>query len=157
MNEIVKYLKTEHELALREMTAIEKMLLRETNVWKVLERLVKLVENLWDHFNLEKETIYAELDKLPRKFPLKFSDMEADDWERIISVARKDIWRAVEYREEKIKNSAIRSAKTLIEFMKKHFALEEELIFPAMEKLTEEQKRRILCVLTEISKVPWGD
>ncbi|MEM2192409.1 MAG: hypothetical protein QXG38_02205, partial [Candidatus Hadarchaeales archaeon] len=104
MNEIVEYLKTEHEGALKEIAAIEKMLSKEADVWKVLERLVRLVENLWDHFNLEKETIYAELDMIPRKLPVKFTDMEADDWERILSVAKKDITRALEDRKEKMKN-----------------------------------------------------
>lgn len=126
------------------------MLSRGADIWTTLDRFVRFVNNLYDHFKLEKEVIFSELDKIPRKFPLKFKDMGADDWGRIFSAA-KNIAKAVEYKDEKLKSSAISSARTY--FMREH--LEEKVVFPMIEKLTEEQRRGIICVLTEASEIPW--
>ncbi len=154
-NEIVKLLLDEHEECLRDLNAIGEGLHHagdEEWVWERLEELLKFIEKFRPHFLKEADILFRELDKSPKKgvhislhndlFPLV--KMEHKDWEAISFMATQQIENAVKYKNEKVRDAAIAIAEHLILFIKRHFALEEAVVFPMVLGLSEEKQASIL-------------
>lgn len=150
MNEIVERLTKEHEDILKELSNIEAALCGPATreVWGVLEKFLGCMkEKIEPHYLEEERIIFPELDKLPRKEPLVLAHLEHDDLERILHIANKYIASAVMYKDELLKRSAVQKICLAINFIKEHFELEEELIFPMISDLTKEQQEKILLAL----------
>jgi hemerythrin-like domain-containing protein len=146
-NEIADYLKAEHDALLTELGGVEEVLRahpHDGETVKVLEKFVDVLERYEEHFVDERDIVFPELDKLPRKQPLKLANLEHDDLVRIYSVLRTHIETAMKYKDEPHLSSTTQTAMKLIEFTKRHFKLEEELILPMCENLNEEQQTKIM-------------
>lgn len=150
MNEIVRHLAREHEDCLLELSDVETALCGPTargGVRGTLKMFLRIMEKLKHHFLEERDIIFPELDKLPRKEPLKLVQLEHEDWERISSLAERNVASAVEHKDERLEHSAVQNACLTINFVKRHFSLEEEVIFPMISNLTEGQQEKILSAL----------
>jgi len=141
-DKITAHLKEEHSLILRELEEIENSL--EGSPKESLEKFLKLIQKMERHFLDEKNIVFPELDKLPRKEPLKLANLEHDDWVRIHKIAKTTISSAVTSGDDKFVKPAVLTAKETIHFIRKHFRLEEELGFPLIDQITEEQANRII-------------
>jgi len=151
MNEIVERLTKEHEDILQGLSIIEEALCGPTtrgDVWGVLQTVLGLVdEKIEPHYLEEERIIFPELDKFPRKEPLVLAHLEHDDLETLLHLVNKHIASAVMYKDELLKRSAVQNVCLAINFIKRHFELEEELIFPMISDLTKEQQEKILLAL----------
>lgn len=149
MNDIVKHLTDAHKEYLEELTAFETKLcgpLTE-NSGETLQKFLDLIGKLEHHFIDEERIVFPELDKLPRKQPLSLAHLEHDDLKRIQQIATLNIERVVKYQGEQAVVPAANTACILIKFIKRHFMLEEEVIFPLIPGLREEQQKKILLAL----------
>lgn len=149
MNEIVKHLTDAHKEYLEELTAFETKLcgpLTE-NPRETLQKFLDLIGKLEHHFIDEERIVFPELDKLPRKQPLSLAHLEHDDLKRIQQIATLNIERVVKYQGEQAIVPAANTACILIKFIKRHFMLEEEVIFPLIPNLQEEQQKKILLAV----------
>lgn len=150
MNEIVRHLTGEHEDCLRELSEVEAALCGPTareGVRNALKMFLRVMKKLKHHFLEERDIVFPELDKLPRKEPLKLAQLEHEDWERISSLAEQNVASSVKYKDERLKHSVVQNACLTINFVKRHFSLEEEVIFPMISNLTEGQQEKILSAL----------
>jgi hemerythrin-like domain-containing protein len=111
-----------------------------------------LIGKLEHHFIDEERIVFPELDKLPRKQPLSLAHLEHDDLKRIQQIATLNIERVVKYQGEQGIVPAANTSCILIKFIKRHFMLEEEVIFPLIPSLREEQQQKILLALEKAEK-----
>ncbi|MEW6222893.1 MAG: hemerythrin domain-containing protein [Candidatus Hadarchaeota archaeon] len=145
VNEIVKWLVDDHKKFLKELSSVESGLKSPSGgTWGDMEKFLKIVESLSGHLLIEEGTVFPELDMLPNKYPLKIVHLEHDDLERITTTANRHIAGIVKYRDESQKQSAVESTLSVIKFIKRHFELEEEIIFPMIPHLATEQQEKIL-------------
>jgi len=154
MNEIVKHLTDAHVEYLKELTVFEAKLcgpLTQVSL-ETLQKFLDLIGKLEHHFIDEEGIVFPELDKLPRKQPLSLAHLEHDDLKRIQQIATLNIERVVKYGGAQAIIPAANTACILIKFIKRHFMLEEEVIFPLIPSLREEQQEKILLALDKAEK-----
>jgi len=155
MNEIVKHLMDAHEEYMKELNFFAEKLCGPTlsdDSWEVLEKFLDFVKKLEHHLADEEEIVFPELDKLPRKQPLSLAHLEHDDMNRIQEIVTNNIENVLRYKEEDLRRSSAHTTCVLIDFIKKHFALEEEVIFPLIPTLKVEQQKKIVLALEKAEK-----
>ncbi len=146
-DEIIEKLNRDHRIILEELLIVEKSLASKNpdEISGAFEKLLEVLKTkLQAHYLDEKNVVFPELDELPTKWPLKLANLDHDDMDLISSIAENHIESAARFKDEKKVFSAVETATKLIEFIKKHFRLEEDLVIPLCRRLNAEQRERIM-------------
>ncbi len=150
-NKIAEMLITEHEACLKDLRPIEAAVRKidEKETWSEMGSIVKVVEKFNPHFAKESNVLFPELDKLNIKSPIAkdvypLIKFEHGDWKMISIVANRQITNAIRRRDEKVKPLAALLTSHTITFLKNHFTLEENVVFPLIPKLDDRIREKIL-------------
>lgn len=146
-DEIVKRLMNDHGIIMKNLSEVEKVLSGNSDGLEVVGALEKFVETLKVfefHFLYERDVIFPELDRLPNNMPIRLASLEHDDWERISTIAKTHVETALKFREGRQLSSTVETVVKLVQFVKKHFNLEENNVFPMCKNLSQEQRDKIL-------------
>ncbi len=150
-NKIVDMLMSEHERCLQDLKPIEATLkkIKEEETWREMGNIVKIVEKYNPHFTKESNVLFPELDKMNFGNPIvkdiyPLVKFEHGDWKMISIVANRQISSAIRRRDEKMKPLAALLTSHAITFLKNHFSLEENVVFPLIPKLDDRIQDKVL-------------